>query len=173
MTTTSLADAHRELVERCQMADAVDDWRERTLLAPLVDVADYVKRVGDHPDSAHYRAEKAGRLMQSAIAVQCQALMAYAGWPEKGPACATIDEAHSCSRPWPPRLRRWRGRRPGRRKRTWTGPVRTPLTSTSCDQLPEPCWLGPTVRSTGPATTPVPDDGPKAQARPLQTSQQG
>jgi len=94
MTTTSLADAHRELVERCRMADAVDDWRERTLLGPLVDVADYVKRIGDHADSAHYRAEKAGCLMRSAIAVQCQALMAYAGWPDDGPAYATLDKAH-------------------------------------------------------------------------------
>jgi len=76
------------------MPDAVDDWREHTLLAPLVDVADYVKRIGDHADSAHYRAEEAGCLMRSAIAVQCQALIAYAGWPDHGPACATINEAH-------------------------------------------------------------------------------
>lgn len=98
MATTSLSDAHSELVERCRLADAIDDWRERTLLAPLIDVADYVKRIGDHPDSAHYRAEKAGALLQAAIRLHCQALMAYAGWPEggadDGPACATIDMAH-------------------------------------------------------------------------------
>lgn len=98
MASTSLTDAHSELVERCRLADAMDDWRERTLLTPLVDVADYVKRIGDHPDSAHYRAEKAGALLRAAIHLHCQALMAYAGWPEggadDGPACAIIDMAH-------------------------------------------------------------------------------
>ncbi len=97
MSSTALADAHSELRERCRLADAVDDWRERTLLAPLVDVADYVKRIGDHPDSAHYRAEKAGGLLEAAIRLQCQALMAYADWPDDGPddgpTCATIDKA--------------------------------------------------------------------------------
>jgi hypothetical protein len=75
---SALADAYEDLCRRVQRADRAGDWRERSILEPLADVADYVKRIGDHRDSAHYRADKAGPLVWWAIRVQREAHEAYA-----------------------------------------------------------------------------------------------
>lgn len=75
---SALSDAEAELVRRAQRAHRAGDWQERSVLEPLAHVADYVKRVGDHPDSAHYRADKAGPLVWWAIRVQRAAHEAYA-----------------------------------------------------------------------------------------------
>jgi hypothetical protein len=74
---TALEAAHRELSERRARLDHLD-WhdqldaagkRERQVLAALEGVADYVKRIGDHPSSSHYRASKASPLVADAIEV--------------------------------------------------------------------------------------------------------
>ncbi len=90
---SALAVAHRHLVDRCSASDDVGDWRERAVLGPLADVADYVKRIGDHPELVHYRAEKAGALLHAAVRLQREALLAYAGWPEGGDEERRIIEA--------------------------------------------------------------------------------
>lgn len=80
--SSPLAAAYEDLLVRCQICDDAEDWHERSILEHLADVADYVKRVGDHPDSSHYRAEKSGPLIDAAIRVQRQAMLAYAAWPD-------------------------------------------------------------------------------------------
>lgn len=87
-----LADAYAELKERYRQADGDGDWQERVLLGHLVEVADYVARIGDNTHSAHYRADKAGPLLQSAIQLQEQALVGYAGWPEDEAVMRRIEE---------------------------------------------------------------------------------
>lgn len=52
------------------------------ILSALVDVADYLKRIGDNPGSSHYRAEKARALLTAAIRLHRDALLAYGGWPD-------------------------------------------------------------------------------------------
>ncbi|MGH9209870.1 MAG: hypothetical protein ACRD2C_04220 [Acidimicrobiales bacterium] len=78
---SALEAAYMDLRQRSAAADRAGNWREARILEALCGVADYVKRVGDHPDSAHYRADKAGDLAQSAVWVLRQSFMAYAGWP--------------------------------------------------------------------------------------------
>jgi hypothetical protein len=75
---SALERAHDELVARLQRAERAEDWPECSILDPLADVADYVKRIGDHPESAHYRADKAGELVWWAVRVQHAAHEAYA-----------------------------------------------------------------------------------------------
>ncbi len=77
--TTTLDQARTDLAQRAQAADEAGDWRERNLLAPLAGVADMVCRIGDHTHSAHYRADKAGALVESALRVEQRALSAYGG----------------------------------------------------------------------------------------------
>lgn len=81
-SASALAEAHNELLARCHAAERAGDWCEAATLSALVDVADYLKRIGDNPDSAHYRAEKAGALLDAAIRVQRTAMLSYGGWPE-------------------------------------------------------------------------------------------
>jgi hypothetical protein len=75
---SALGQAHDELVARVQQAERAGDGRERAILDPLADVADYVKRIGDHPQSAHYRADKSDALVWWAIRVQRAAHEAHA-----------------------------------------------------------------------------------------------
>lgn len=82
---SALAAAHDDLLRRCHAAERADDWREGVILSALVDVADYLKRIGDNPESGHYRAEKAGALLTAAIRLHRDALLAYGGWPEDDP----------------------------------------------------------------------------------------
>jgi hypothetical protein len=77
-----LAAAHDDLLRRCHAAERAGDWQEGTILSALVDVADYLKRIGDHPESSHYRAEKAGALLSAVIRLHRDVLLAYGGWPE-------------------------------------------------------------------------------------------
>jgi len=81
-----------DLRARTAAADAAGDWRERQVLSPLTDVADHVKRIGDHPDSVHYRADKAGPLVHGALRVQNEALLAYAGWPDEDNGATRVIE---------------------------------------------------------------------------------
>jgi len=83
-----------DLRARTATTDAAGDWQERAILSPLADVADHVKRIGDHLDSSHYRADKAGPLVDGALRVQNAALLAYAGWPDdEHPAARAIEDA--------------------------------------------------------------------------------
>jgi hypothetical protein len=92
---SALAAAHDDLVRRCHAAERAGDWPEGVVLSALVDIADYVKRIGDNPDSAHYRAEKAEALLTAAIRLHRDALLAYGGWPEDDP---NEDAVHTASR---------------------------------------------------------------------------
>lgn len=82
---SALAAAHEDLLRRCHAAERGDDWQEGIILSALVDVADYLKRIGDNPDSSHYRADKAGALLTAAIRLHHDLLLAYGGWPEDDP----------------------------------------------------------------------------------------
>lgn len=86
--------AYAELCRRAQQADEAGDVCERLILEPLASVADYVKRIGDHGGSAHYRADKAGDLVYSAVRVQREAVLVYA-WSERGE-----DEAGDAELAW-------------------------------------------------------------------------
>jgi hypothetical protein len=79
---SALAAPHDDLLRRCHTAERLGDWQEGAILNALVDVADYVKRIGDNPESSHYRAEKAGALLVAAIRLHRDALLSYGGWPE-------------------------------------------------------------------------------------------
>lgn len=79
---TALDAAHTDLAARIAAADRAGDWQERSVLEPLATVADHLRRVADHPDSAHYRADKTGALVAGAIKAQEEAFWAYAGWPD-------------------------------------------------------------------------------------------
>lgn len=76
---TALEVARSDVARRALAAEEDGDWTERAVLAHLATVADMVCRIGDHPDSAHYRAEKAGPLLDAAIDLQWQCLNAYVG----------------------------------------------------------------------------------------------
>jgi hypothetical protein len=76
-----LDEARRELASRSGLACEVGDSYEQSILAPLADVADYVCRIGDHPESSHYRADKAGPLLAAAVRLQRSTLVGYAGGP--------------------------------------------------------------------------------------------
>lgn len=78
----ALEAAYMDLRQRSAAADRAGDWRERCVLEPLTDVADYVKRVGDHGDSAHYRADKASELTAAAVRLLRETFLAYANWPD-------------------------------------------------------------------------------------------
>jgi hypothetical protein len=82
---STLAAAHEDLLRRCHAAERSGDWKEGVILSALVDIADYVKRIGDNPDSSHYRAEKVGALLTAAIRLQRDTLLAHGGWPEDDP----------------------------------------------------------------------------------------
>jgi hypothetical protein len=84
-----LAAAYDDLLRRCHVAEQGGDWQEGTILNGLVDVADYLKRIGDNPESSHRRAEKAGALLKAVIRLHREALLAYGGWPE--------DDANECA----------------------------------------------------------------------------
>jgi hypothetical protein len=79
-----LDEAWRDLAARCNAVGEAGDWDEQSILGPLADVADQVCRIGDHRESAHYRADKAGALLLAAIRVQRETLLGFAGWPEEG-----------------------------------------------------------------------------------------
>jgi hypothetical protein len=87
--------ARRDLAERCSAFAEADDWDEHSILSPLAGVADHVCRIGDHRESAHYRASKAGPLLASAICVQRETLLGFAGGPlhewHKGVIVAAFD----------------------------------------------------------------------------------
>lgn len=90
---SALAAAHDDLLRRCHTAGRAGDWQEAVILSALADVADHVKRIGDNPDSAHYRAEKAGALLTVAIRLHRDALLAYGDWPEDDASEQAMDEA--------------------------------------------------------------------------------
>jgi hypothetical protein len=90
---TILDEARQDLAARVTAVGATGDWDEQSILAPLADVADHVCRVGDHRESAHYRADKAGALLSAAIRLQRETLLGFAGWPDEGWHLRTIVEA--------------------------------------------------------------------------------
>lgn len=76
---TALELARQDVARRALAAEAEQQWQERAVLGRLAVVADMVCRIGDHADSAHYRAEKAGILVEAALAVELECLTAYLG----------------------------------------------------------------------------------------------
>lgn len=80
--TDPLQAAHNELDARLHAADETGDWHERAILSPLVDVADYLRRLTLARATPHYRADKAGPLVRAAHRAQLEAFQAYAGWPD-------------------------------------------------------------------------------------------
>jgi hypothetical protein len=90
---TALTAAHDDLLRRCHAAERSGDWQEAVILTALVDVADHVKRIGDNPASAHYRAEKAGALLTAAIRLHRDALLAFGGWPDNDASEQAMDAA--------------------------------------------------------------------------------
>lgn len=93
MGVTILDAARRELGARCSDAGEAGDWAERSILGPLADVADHVCRIGDHRESSHYRADKAGALLAAALRLQRETVLGFAGWPEGTVEERTIVEA--------------------------------------------------------------------------------
>jgi hypothetical protein len=92
MSTTPLDAAREHLSRRLVSLDHSQTWRERAIISPLFDVADMVCRVGDHPDSLHYRADKSGDMVSAALRVRGVAFEQYAGidsWPEEHAAHLT------------------------------------------------------------------------------------
>lgn len=79
---STLDAAYEELQARSRAADEAGDWAERSVLDGLVDVADYLRRVADHPHS-RYRADKAGPLLAAAVSLQREVFLAYAAWPDE------------------------------------------------------------------------------------------
>ena len=71
--------ARRDLARRAQALDESGPWQERLILSHLASVADMVCRIGDHDHSSHYRADKSGPLVRSALAVETECMRAYAG----------------------------------------------------------------------------------------------
>jgi hypothetical protein len=91
---STLEAAFKDLLERSAAADRAGDSQERSVLSPLAGVADHVMRVADHPDSSHYRADKSGELVRSALRVQEEVFWAHAGQPDdNSPAGQVIDDA--------------------------------------------------------------------------------
>lgn len=87
--TTSPLDAAREhLRQAAGAADNTEDWPRAALLSPLHDVADMVCRVGDHFDSSHYQADKAGSMVIAALRVRQAAFRRHDGFwaqPDEAP----------------------------------------------------------------------------------------
>ena len=71
--------ARQDVARRALAAEDADEWGERAVLGRLAVVADMACRIGDHADSAHYRAEKAGTLVEAALGVELECLNAYLG----------------------------------------------------------------------------------------------
>ncbi|MGH9165467.1 MAG: hypothetical protein ACRDZW_08160, partial [Acidimicrobiales bacterium] len=86
--------ARADLAQRTFDAEKLEQWQERSVLGNLADVADMVCRIGDHPHSAHYRADKAGRLVGAALDVQWECLNAYAGESADGAIVEELDRAN-------------------------------------------------------------------------------
>lgn len=88
-TATSPLDAAREhLRQAAGRADNTEDWPRAALLSPLHDVADMVCRVGDHFDSSHYQADKAGTMVIAALRVRQAAFRRRDGFwaqPDEAP----------------------------------------------------------------------------------------
>lgn len=76
---TALELARRDVARRALAAEDAGEWRERAVLGRLAVVVDMACRIGDHADSAHYRAEKAGTLVEAALRVELECLNAYLG----------------------------------------------------------------------------------------------
>lgn len=67
-----MAAAHGELIARARAAGRTGD--EVVLWESLESAADYLRRIVDHGDSRHYRAEKSYELVASALRVQREAI---------------------------------------------------------------------------------------------------
>lgn len=70
--------ARRHLGERLNHSAAGSDRLETGILSALTGIADMTCRIGEHTDSPHYRADKAGPLLDEALRLQTRTLMAYA-----------------------------------------------------------------------------------------------
>lgn len=90
--TTPLDLARSDLARRASLADEAGDANEWALLEHLASIADMVCRIGDHPESAHYRAEKSGPLLRSAAYLQLECLRAYLGDADDD-AAAELEQA--------------------------------------------------------------------------------
>lgn len=86
--------ARADLAQRTLDAETMEQWQERSVLSNLADVADMVCRIGDHPHSAHYRADKAGRLVGAALDVQWECLNAYAAETADDEIVAELERAN-------------------------------------------------------------------------------
>ena len=71
--------ARQDVARRALAAEGEEQWQERAVLGRLAVVADMVCRIGDHPESTHYRAEKAGALVEAALRVELECVNAYLG----------------------------------------------------------------------------------------------
>jgi hypothetical protein len=74
---STLGKAQDELRQRAWLADERQP-DEAALWWALVGVADYLRRIADHGVTSHYRAEKAGDLVNDALRVKSEALTLYA-----------------------------------------------------------------------------------------------
>jgi hypothetical protein len=91
---SALRATYDELLVRRRAADDAGAWHEAAVLGDLADIADYVARIGDVADSAHYRADKAGPLLDAAIRLQEDVFLAVAAWPaEDTPLARAVAEA--------------------------------------------------------------------------------
>lgn len=86
MATSALDAARIDLASRLQLAYDHDDYVEAALLSPLAGVADMVCRIGDHRQSAHYRADKSGDLVLDALRTRDEAMIGHAHTSEAGDA---------------------------------------------------------------------------------------
>lgn len=89
--TSALDVARQDLARRAQALDDSGNWQERMLLLHLADVADMVCRIGDHGHSPHYRADKSGALVSSAIRVELECLRDYGGIDDEDEADRHLD----------------------------------------------------------------------------------
>jgi hypothetical protein len=85
--------ARQDLARRARLADEDGDAQECALLQHLASITDMVCRIGDHPESAHYRADKSGPLLRSAADLQLECLRAYLGGDDDAEAEVELKEA--------------------------------------------------------------------------------
>ncbi|MCU1356418.1 MAG: hypothetical protein JWM89_1836 [Acidimicrobiales bacterium] len=73
-----LAGAHEYLLGFLNALHPEEFPTERAILAPIVDVVDQARRIVDGP-GLEYKASKAGLLLEAAVRVQVEAIVAFAG----------------------------------------------------------------------------------------------
>ena len=74
-----LNEAYEALLREYHAADQAGSWRDRNVLAGLVDVLDMVKRIATVPGS-HYRTSKVPELLQGALWVRREVFNNFADY---------------------------------------------------------------------------------------------